>query len=81
MPTIPQSGVKAKTDENGNLTIFVGAENTSVTVQWASGVTAGFIRGVTDTDRTGLMLRSPNGTLKYIVVADDNTVSASATAP
>lgn len=80
MPTIAQSGVSATTDEFGNVTIKVGNAS-SVTVQWASGVTAGFIRGVSDTDQTAVMLRSPNGTLKYLVVADDNTVSASATAP
>lgn len=80
MATIPNAGVNGRIDEDGNLTIDV-ANASSVTIQWASGVTAGFIRGVTDTDQTALMLRSPNGTLKYLVVADDNTVSASATAP
>lgn len=80
MPTIPQSGVSAVTDENGNVTVKVGNAG-DVIIQWASGVTAGFKRGATDTDQTAVMLRSPNGTLKYLVVADDNTVSASATAP
>ncbi len=77
---VPQSGVSAVTDENGNVTIKV-ADAGNVTVQWASGVTAGFVRGVTDTDRTALFCRAPNGTVKYLLIADDNTVSASATAP
>lgn len=80
MPTIPQSGVYATTDEDGNLNVFV-ADASSVTVKWANGVDAGFVRGVTDRDRSALFCRSPNGTKKYLLIADDNTVSASATAP
>jgi len=53
----------------------------SVTFEWAAGVTASLVRGVTDTDITAIALRSPNGSLKYLTIADNNTVSASATAP
>ncbi len=38
-------------------------------------------RGTTDTDVTFLTLRSPNGTKFYITVADDGTLSSSATKP
>lgn len=80
MPTIPQSGLFGTVDEEGNLVVYA-ANAASVTVKWANGVDAGFVRGVTDTDRTALFCRSPNGTKKYLLIADDNTVTASATAP
>lgn len=64
----------------GSTVINVDAGAT-ITFQWAPGVDVVFSRGVTDTDRTAIALRSPNGTLKYLLIADDNTVTASATAP
>jgi len=65
---------------SGNVTIKLDPSAT-VTFEWATGVDAILSRGVTDTDRTTLSLRSPNGTRKYILIADDNTVTASSTAP
>jgi len=65
---------------SGNVTIKLDPAAT-VTFEWATGVDAILSRGVTDTDRTTLSLRSPNGTRKYILIADDNTVTASSTAP
>jgi len=47
----------------------------------AGNFTAGFIRGTVDTDITSVFVRTPNGTLRYILVADDGTISTSTTAP
>ncbi len=77
---LPYAGITATTDENNNTLVKVGAGGV-ITFQWAEGVTAVLARGVTDADRTTIGLRSPNGTLKYLLIADDNTVTASATAP
>lgn len=73
-------GLFAISELDGDVVVKVGATQ-SITFEWATGVTASLVRGVTDTDRTAIALRSPNGTLKYLLIADDNTVSASATAP
>jgi len=51
------------------------------TFQSATGVDLRIVRGTTDTDRTAVAMRTPNGTLRYLLIADDGTVSSSTTAP
>lgn len=41
----------------------------------------GFIRGVTDTDITGIYLHSANGSLWFLTISDAGTISVSSTAP
>ena len=53
---------------------------TSFTVG-AGSITAGFIRGTSDTDITALMLRSPNGTLRYAWIDDSNNWVIGTSAP
>jgi hypothetical protein len=72
--------ISARTGESGQTVVDVGPTGV-VIFRWAPGVDAYLVRGTTDLDRTAIALRSPNGTLKYLLIADDNTVTASATAP
>lgn len=41
----------------------------------------GFIRGVSDTDITGIYLHSANGSLWFLTISDAGTISVSSTAP
>lgn len=71
-------------NDDGNETFVAdggGSENGERITEFAPNVDAAIGRGATDTDQTYLRLRSPNGSIKYLVVADDNTVSASGTKP
>lgn len=51
------------------------ADNLDIT--WNTNVDAGFLRGSSDTDMTGIYLRSPNGTKYYITVDDSGVLNAS----
>ena len=73
---------------NGDNSITIGNPNITatylqgdVTVEWASGVNAGFFRGVTDTDITGTFMRSPDGTLWYMWLNDSGVMQSSTTKP
>lgn len=57
------------------------SENAPVLFEFAENVDCGFIRGVTDTDRTAVKLRRSDGTAVYIYVDTGTTVLCSTTAP
>ena len=57
------------------------SENASALWEFAENVDIGFVRGVSDTDRTALKLRRSDGTAVYIYVDTGTTVLCSGTAP
>jgi len=71
-----------RSNNDGELSMTNNATTSFVKFTVGAGnFTAGFIRGTVDTDITSVFVRTPNGTLRYILVADDGTISTSTTAP
>lgn len=66
---------------DGVNTLVVVPPTGTVTFQWATGVDAQLIRGVTDADRTCLSLRRSDGTRVYLYVDTGTTLVVSTTAP
>jgi len=66
---------------NGDVGIGTATPSEKLTVEWAAGVDAGFFRGVTDPDITGIFTRNPNGVLYYVWVAAGGNLTTSTTKP
>jgi hypothetical protein len=72
--------VNSSADGTMNISNWAGTGWTKLELGTGANAT-GFIRGVTDTDITGVYLHSANGSLWYLTISDAGTVSVSSTAP